>query len=85
MANTNVTIRLDKNLKEQADLLFSDFGISTNAAITMFIKQAVREQKIPFEIKRVQADVNFPNQDLLSATSKKVIKDNAVAYEELAK
>ncbi len=85
MSNTNVTIRLDKNLKEQADLLFSDLGISTNAAITMFIKQAVREQKIPFEIKRVQPDVNFPNQELLTATSKKIIKDNVTAYQELAK
>lgn len=52
MATVNVTIRMDENLKKQADELFSDLGLSLSAAITMFAKQAVREQRIPFEVTR---------------------------------
>ena len=46
MATVNVTIRMDENLKKQADELFSDLGLSLSVAITMFAKQAVREQRI---------------------------------------
>jgi hypothetical protein len=45
MANINVTLRMDEQLKKQADELFSDFGLTFNAAMTMFVKQSVREQR----------------------------------------
>ena len=47
MANSNVTIRLDSELKKMGESLFDDLGLSMTAAITAFIKQAVREQCIP--------------------------------------
>lgn len=84
MANVNVTLRMDEQLKKEADELFADFGISLNAAMTMFIKQAVREQRIPFEISRNIALVTASNDDLASV-SKQLIQQNKTAYEELAK
>ena len=48
---TNVTIRMDEDLKRQSEQLFSEMGMSMTTAITLFIKQAVREQRIPFEIR----------------------------------
>lgn len=83
MANVNVTIRMDEQLKKQAEELFSDFGLSFNAALTMFVKQAVREQRIPFEITR--NNVVIVSDETLSSTSEKLLKQNKVAYEELAK
>ena len=83
MANVNVTIRMDEQLKKQAEELFSDFGLSFNAALTMFVKQAVREQRIPFEITR--NSVVIVSDETLSSTSEKLLKQNKVAYEELAK
>ena len=47
MASVNVTIRMDANDKEQAEKLFSEFGLTMNAAFNMFVKQALREQSIP--------------------------------------
>ncbi len=52
MSNVNVTIRMDAELKDQAENLFSDFGLSMTSAFVMFTKQAIREQRIPFEVKR---------------------------------
>lgn len=50
MANINVTIRIDENLKEEADRLFDDLGLSFTTAINVFVKQSLREGRIPFEI-----------------------------------
>ena len=50
MANINITIRIDKELKKEADNLFHELGMSFTTAVTIFAKQAVREQRIPFDI-----------------------------------
>jgi len=47
---TNVTIRLDKDIKEQADRLFSEMGMNITTAFNIFVRQAIRQSKIPFEI-----------------------------------
>ena len=52
MKTVNVTLRVDKELKEQADALFEDMGLSLNTACRMFLKRAVQEQRIPFEVRR---------------------------------
>ena len=62
MNTTNTTIRIDKDLKKKAEELFADFGLSFSAAVTMFLKQAVREQAIPFAIRMIQ-----PNEATLKA------------------
>ena len=62
MATTNVSIRMDKELKKQAEDLFNDLGLNFTAAVTTFVRQAVREQRIPFSIGR-----NTPNETTILA------------------
>ena len=51
MAETiNVTIRLDREVKEKAERLFKDFGLNLSTAFNVFARQALRQGKIPFEI-----------------------------------
>lgn len=50
MSQTNINIRMDKQLKEQFDKFCTDIGMSMTTAFCIFAKKAVREQKIPFEI-----------------------------------
>lgn len=52
MKTVNVTLRVDRELKEQADALFEDMGLSLNTACRMFLKRAVQDQCIPFEVRR---------------------------------
>ena len=52
MKTVNVTLRIDDELKAQAEELFEDIGLSLNAACRMFLKKAVQEQRIPFELSR---------------------------------
>lgn len=50
MAQTNVNIRMDEELKKQFDKFCSDIGMTMTTAICVFAKKAVKEQRIPFEI-----------------------------------
>lgn len=51
MATASITIRMDENLKRQAETLFDAMGMNMTTAFTIFTKAAVREGRIPFEIK----------------------------------
>lgn len=59
---TNVTVRMDKDLKEQAESLFSEMGMNLTTALNIFMRQSVRQGKIPFEIS-----VNTPNAATFAA------------------
>jgi DNA-damage-inducible protein J len=45
-----VNIRIDDSLKEQADSLFEELGMNMSTAINVFIRQTVRQRRIPFAI-----------------------------------
>ena len=56
MATTNLNIRTDKDIKNQADAIFSELGLTMTTAINMFLRTTIREQGIPFPLK-----VEVPN------------------------
>ncbi len=58
----NMSFRVDKNLKKQADELFKKLGLNTSVALNMFLSQSVREQSIPFI-----PTMNIPSEKLLKA------------------
>lgn len=62
MATTNITMRIDEELKKQAETLFSELGMNMTTAVTVFLKQAVREHGMPFMLT-----VKSPNQETLEA------------------
>ena len=58
----NVSIRMDDNLKKQAEDLFNDLGMNLTTAFTIFVKQSIREHRIPYEIT-----IEIPNSKTISA------------------
>jgi len=58
----NLSIRLERDLKEQAENLFSELGMNMTTALNIFIRQSVRQGKIPFEIS-----LNRPNAETAEA------------------
>ena len=54
MATTNVSIRMDTELKAQADELFAELGMNLSTAFNVFVRQSLRDGGIPFEIKMDQ-------------------------------
>lgn len=52
MAQVSFNIRMDENTKKEADILFKEMGFTMTSAINAFIKQALFEQGMPFQITR---------------------------------
>lgn len=50
MASVSANIRLDPIVKQQAQELFEELGMTLSTAVTIFLKQAVRERAIPFHV-----------------------------------
>ena len=62
MTTTNLNIRTDKNIKDAAERIFNAFGINMTTAINMFLRQTIRENGIPFELK-----LDKPNKTTIDA------------------
>ena len=51
MATTNLNIRTDKAIKDQAEEIFNELGLNMTTAINIFLRTVIREHGIPFELK----------------------------------
>ena len=51
MARTNLNIRTDKAIKDQAEMIFNELGLNMTTAVNMFLRATIREHGIPFELK----------------------------------
>ena len=51
MATTNLNIRIDKAIKDQAEEIFNELGLNMTTAVNMFLRTAIREHGIPVELK----------------------------------
>ncbi len=56
MEQSAITIRLDSDLKKQFDSLCEEFGMSTNTAFNIYVRQVVRSRRIPFAIEAPAKD-----------------------------
>ena len=59
---SNYTIRLDADMRREAETLFSDLGMSLATAFQIFLRQAIQEQGLPFPVRKKQ-----PNKATLTA------------------
>lgn len=62
MAKVSTNINLDAELKKSAQELFADLGLDLTTAVTIFLKQSVRTQGLPFPVSR-----DIPNEDTVAA------------------
>ena len=50
MAAVSTNIKIDSALKQESQTLFENLGLNLSTAVNMFLRQAVREQAIPFRV-----------------------------------
>lgn len=75
MATTNLNIRTDKEIKDQADRIFFELGLNMTTAINMFLRTTIRENGIPFSLK-----LDVPNEITAAAIEegRRIASDNNV-------
>lgn len=75
MATTNLNIRTDKDVKEQADKIFAELGLNMTTAINMFLRTTIREHGIPFALK-----LDVPNDVTVAAIEegRSIVSDKSV-------
>jgi len=61
MESTTMTIRMDRNIKEEAHALFKNLGMDMTTAINVFLRQAIRVHGFPFAVREM------PNEETLAA------------------
>ncbi len=68
-----ISLRVDEDVKKEAETLFCKLGLNMSTAINIFLKQSVREQAIPFKIREV------PNKTTIAAIkeAEKMIRTNS--------
>ena len=62
MGKVSTSISIDADVKAQAQELFADFGMDLSTAINIFLRQSIRDNCIPFTIRR-----EVPNADTVAA------------------
>ena len=80
-STTNINIQMDSDLKAQADALFGELGMDLSTAFNIFVRQALREGRIPFNIS-----LNQPNKETIAAMleAERIAKDpSAKGYTDL--
>jgi len=76
MAQTNINIRMDKQLKDQFETFCNNTGLTMSTAFNVFARTSVRLQKIPFEI------TTEPLDPFYSEANMKVLKKSIKQLEE---
>lgn len=74
-STTNISIRMDSELKAQADRLFGELGMNLTTAFNIFVRQSLREGRIPFDIS-----LNQPNRETVAAMmeAERIARDPSV-------
>jgi DNA-damage-inducible protein J len=60
MKDINLTIRIDADTKARATEVLDDMGLTISAACNIFLKQVIKEERIPFIVgkPRVNAETD---------------------------
>lgn len=76
MESTNLNIRTDKEVKLAAEKIFEELGLNMTTAINIFLRQTIRENGIPFELK-----LSVPNETTAAA----IEEGRMLAYDKTAR
>ena len=52
--NSLIQVRVDEDVKREADALFARLGLDTPTAVRMFLKQALLQHGLPFHVTELQ-------------------------------
>ena len=74
---TNISIRMDRELKAKAEKLFAELGMNISTAFNVFVRQSLREGGLPFQVK-----LERPNKETAAAMleAERIARDPSVKH-----
>lgn len=81
MASKSICVRTDEKVKNDAEALFDSMGMTLSTAVNIFLRQAIRANGMPFELKG-----DLPNATTVAAINEadeKVASGNAKGYDSV--
>ena len=87
MALATITARVDEKDKVSFDTFCSNVGLNTSAAINLFVKAVLRENRIPFEIQAPdpffsEANINYVRKSMQELRSGKGTAHELIEVED---
>jgi len=76
---TSITIRIDDEIKREAETLFEKLGFSISGAINVFFRQAIRDQAIPFPIHAKTAQDKY--EEYFNPYNLKILRESIAQAE----
>lgn len=73
--SANLYVRIEPDVKEQAEHILSALGISSSSAINMFYKQIILRRGIPFDVSLPMPDVSAMSREELDREIQKGYDD----------
>lgn len=80
-ASATVTIRMDADLKKEAESICEDMGLTMSSAITLFTKRLVRDRAIPFRVTASDPWYNENNMRHLKAAAARMDAGKYVVHD----
>ena len=80
MSNTSMNIRMDSEIKRQAQELFAQFGLDMTTAVNMFLRQSIRQRGIPFALQ-LDPFYSEANQERLLRAAERMERTGGTVHE----
>lgn len=83
MATSSLQVRIDSNLRKEAEMLFSNAGLDMSSAIRLFLRQSVIRRRLPFEVITESPDPFWSeaNQRVLAKSIRSLERGKGKAHE----
>ena len=80
MGSCTLQIRIDSDLRREADSLFSGAGLDLSSAVRLFLRQSVIRRRLPFEVIGADPFFSDANQRVLDESIRSIERGEAVHH-----
>ena len=83
MTTSSLQVRVDPNLRQEAEMLFSNAGLDMSSAIRLFLRQSVIRRRLPFDVITESPDPFWyeANQRVLAKSIRSLERGEGQAHE----
>jgi addiction module RelB/DinJ family antitoxin len=75
MGQTNISIRVDEDVKKEAEILCAKIGLTLSAVTNVFYRQFVRTQGIPFPITAASPPLPLRTREEILARGREALRE----------